>query len=144
MIEMRFPEEGAYDDIVIMYRLLAEANRIAYHGLLKYTFYRHEGNNSAWTSNHSLLTPEALDAYLEAYQDRTSYLCERFPDNALLWRYFQWSFQISMVEKIARHNLKDCAEIADGLRMGLSEHREEFLHCSYAKDFEKEWFLQFV
>ena len=144
MTELRFPEQGAYDDIVIMYRLLAEANRIAYHGLPKYTFYRHEGNNSAWTSNHSLLTPEALDAYLEAYQDRTSYLCGRYPNNALLWQYFQWSFQISMVEKVARLNLKDCAVIAEELCLGLAKHREEFLHCSYAKDFEKEWFLQFV
>jgi len=144
MIELRFPEQGAYDDIVTMYRLLAEANRIAYHGLPKYKIYRHESNNSAWSSNHSLLTPEALDAYLEAYQDRTSYLCGRFPDNAPLWRYFQWSFQISMVEKVARYNLKDCAEITEGLRMGLSEHREEFLNSIYSQDFEKGWFVYYV
>lgn len=144
MIELRFPEQGAYDDIVIMYRLLAEANRIAYHGLPKYTFYRHESNNSAWTSNHSLLTLEALDAYLEAYQDRTSYLCGRFPDNALLWRYFRWSFQISMVEKITRLKLSDCYGRRDTLVCELREHRDEFLNSNVAADFEKGWLEMFV
>lgn len=61
MTNLRFPEDGIYDDIALMYKLLAEAETIAYHGLPKYTFYRHEGNNSAWTTNHSLLTPETLD-----------------------------------------------------------------------------------
>lgn len=144
IIELRFPEQGAYDDIVIMYRLLAEANRIAYHGLPKYTFYRHESNNSAWTSNHSLLTLEALDAYLEAYQDRTSYLCGRFPDNALLWRYFRWSFQISMVEKITRLKLSDCYGRRDTLVCELREHRDEFLNSNVAADFEKGWLEMFV
>ena len=40
--KLRFPEEGSYDDIALMYKLLAEAERVAYHGLPKYTFYRHE------------------------------------------------------------------------------------------------------
>lgn len=48
-------------------KLIANAERVAYHGLPKYTFYRHDNNNSAWTTNHSLFTPEILDEYLESY-----------------------------------------------------------------------------
>ena len=35
MEKLRFPEEGAYDDIALMYKLLAGAKRVAYHGLPK-------------------------------------------------------------------------------------------------------------
>ena len=44
---LRFPEEGSYDDIALMYKLLARAKRTAYHGLPKYTVYRHPGSCTA-------------------------------------------------------------------------------------------------
>uniref|UniRef100_UPI0025E5E35E glycosyltransferase family 2 protein n=1 Tax=uncultured Oscillibacter sp. TaxID=876091 RepID=UPI0025E5E35E len=106
--DLRFPEEGAYDDIALMYKLLAGAERVAYHGLPKYTFYRHEGNNSAWTTDHSLLDAATLDEYLHAYRTRTEWLSGLFPDSAPAWRYFEWSFMISMVEKISRLRIPGC------------------------------------
>ena len=74
MKTLRFPEQGAYDDIALMYRLLASAGRVAYHGLPKYVFRRHAGNNSSWTTHHELLTPETLEEYLNAYRVRTKWL----------------------------------------------------------------------
>ena len=79
--DLRFPEEGSYDDIALMYKLLAGAKRVAYHGLPKYTFRRHEGNNSAWTTNHSLLNRETLEEYLTAYRTRTEWLGGLFPES---------------------------------------------------------------
>ena len=105
MKDLRFPEEKKFDDIVLMYRLLAEAKTVVYHGLPKYTFYRHPGNHSAWTTNYDLLTPEMLEEYLEAYRIRTQWLSERFPKSAEAFQYFEWSFMISMVEKIERYHL---------------------------------------
>ena len=92
MMNSKFPEDGTYDDIALMYKLLAEAKRVAYHGLPKYTFFRHSGNNSAWTTDHSLLTAETLEEYLSAYRTRTEWLCRKFPDKAQTWQYFEWSF----------------------------------------------------
>lgn len=86
---LRFPEERAYDDIALMYRLLAGAKAVAYHGLPKYTFYRHEGNNSAWTTDHALLNAATLDEYLGAYRTRTEWLSGLFPDRSPVWRYFE-------------------------------------------------------
>ena len=141
---LRFPEEGLYDDIAMMYRLLALPKRVAYHGLPKYTFYRHENNNSAWTTNHSLLTPQTLDEYLHEYRARTEWLSGLFPDSAGAFRYFEWSFMISMVEKITRLQIKGCEKQRKALIETLSQNRAEFLNSKHTLDFEKEWMRQYV
>ena len=141
---LRFPEDGTYDDIALMYRLLAEAKTVAYHGLPKYTFYRHEGNNSAWTTNHELLTPETLEEYLTAYRTRTEWLSERFPDCAAAFQYFEWSFMISMVEKIDRLNISACGAQRARMENELRIHRKEFLCAPEIQGFEKEWIEEYI
>ena len=141
---LRFPEDGTYDDIALMYRLLAEAKTVAYHGLPKYTFYRHEGNNSAWTTNHELLTPETLEEYLTAYRTRTEWLSERFPDCAAAFQYFEWSFMISMVEKIRRLGLRNCKGQEKQMKKNLWEYREKFLNCPEILDVERDWMGKYI
>lgn len=144
MEHLRFPEDGAYDDIALMYRLLAEAKRVAYHGLPKYTFYRHPGNNSAWTTDHRLLTPETLDEYLRAYRVRTQWLSEKFPSSAKAFQYFEWSFMISMVEKIERLGLRGCQRQLEAMRAELRAARASFLKSPEILDFEKDWMEQYI
>jgi glycosyltransferase involved in cell wall biosynthesis len=141
---VRFSEIAQYDDIELMPRILARANRVAYHGLPKYTFARHGSNNSAWTTDHRLLDAETLDEYLRVYSERTNWLSERFPNNAAYWRYFNLSFQISMVEKVTRIGLVDCYTLRDGLVAELRKHRNEFMNCPWILDFEKEWMERYV
>lgn len=141
---LRFPEDGAYDDIALMYRLLAEAKGVAYHGLPKYTFYRHENNNSAWTTNHSLLSGETLDEYLNAYRTRTQWLSERFPNSADTFRYFEWSFMISMVEKVHRLGLRGCERQLAHMEHELKVHREDFLCAPEILGFEKQWMENYI
>ena len=136
---LRFPDGAVYDDISLMYRLLAEAKTIAYHGLPKYTFYRHEGNHSAWTTNHRLLTAEILNEYRTTYRTRTDWLIGKFPESAATFRYFEWSFLISMVEKINRLNIPGCEQELAAMTGELADHREEFLRCPEILDFEREW-----
>ena len=142
--ELRFPKDGAFDDIALMYKLLAYANRVVYYGLPKYTFYRHESNNSAWTTNHSLLNAAILDEYLESYRKRTEWLSKRFPGSAGEFRYFEWSFMISMVEKINRLNLRDCRKQLNDMVAVLKLNREEFLASSELCDFEREWMEKYI
>lgn len=141
--EIRFPENEKYDDISQMYRLLALANRVAYHGLPKYTFYRHESNNSAWTTNHSLLTAETLDEYLDNYRKRTVWLSELFPNSADVWRYFEWSFMISMVEKVNRLRLTGCDAQCEIMVSTLRRHKDDFVNSPYIQDFEIEWMRKY-
>lgn len=141
---LRFPEGSVYDDIALMYRLLARAGRVAYHGLPKYTFYRHGGNVSAWTTDHRLLTPQTLDEYLAAYRTRTVWLCETFPQNAAAWQYFEWSFMISMVEKIHRLKIAGCEGQLAHMTAELRRHQEEFFQAPQLLGFEREWMKEHV
>lgn len=144
MDDLRFPENGSYDDIALMYKVLANAQKVAYHGLPKYTFYRHEGNNSAWTTNHSLLNAETLDEYLYAYRNRTIWLSERFPKSANTFKYFEWSFMISMVEKINRFGLKGCDRQLEHMVKELSDNKQFFLNCPEILGFEKDWVERYI
>lgn len=135
----RFSERAKYDDIELMPRILAIANCVAYHGLPKYTFYRHETNNSAWTTNHSLLDSETLSEYLRVYRERTTWLCAYFPNKISAWQYFEWSFMISMVEKIVRLEIEGCGECLNTMRGELRKNRDAFLNSGFMKDFEREW-----
>jgi len=142
--KIRFCETAKYDDIELMPRIIASANKIVYHGLPKYTFERHENNNSAWTQNHELLDSQTLDEYLNAYRVRTKWLCERFPNSAAAWRYFEWSFMLSMVEKISRLGIVGCDEQKGRMIKELRENCEEFLSGGFVLGFEREWVGKFV
>ena len=139
-----FPEDSTFEDIAVTYRILAKTKRVAYHGLPKYTFYRHESNNSAWTTNHRLLTAQILDEYLRVYRTRTEWLSELFPNSIQSWRYFEWSFMISMVEKITRLEIPGCERQLSAMRTELSAHRAEFLNAPETLEFEKEWMEKFI
>ncbi|MCL2080208.1 MAG: glycosyltransferase [Oscillospiraceae bacterium] len=137
--KIRFSESDKYDDIFQMYRLLAFSKKVAYHGLPKYTFYRHETNNSAWTTNHNLLNAETLDEYLSAYRERTAWLSGLFPNSAGAWRYFEWSFMISMIEKINRLGITDCDKQLGAMVGVLRDNKDEFLGGGFILEFEREW-----
>jgi len=141
---IRFLETGRYDDITLLYKILAEAKVVVYHGLPKYKVYRHESNNSSATTKDGLITPAYLDAYRQAYRERTVWLCKRFPHYAGYWWYFDFSFQISMVNKILSNSLKDCEEHLKAMRCELSEHYDDFMNSAYALDFEKAWMEEYI
>ena len=142
--QLHFPEKDKYDDISQMYRLLACANHVAYHGLPKYTFYRHENNNSAWTTNHAMLNAETLEEYLKTHRKRTEWLSEVFTDSVGTWRYFEWSFMISMVEKIKRLGIAECEAQLGRMIEILRDNLNEFMECELILDFEKEWVENYV
>ena len=142
--EFRFPENAKYDDIALMYRVMASAKKIAYHGIPKYTFYRHDNNNSAWTTNHNLLDAKTLDEYLDSYRTRTEWLSERFPNSAMTFQYFEWSFMISMVEKINRHEIQGCEKQLDSMIGTLKKYHKEFINCIEIQSMEKKWVEKYI
>jgi glycosyltransferase involved in cell wall biosynthesis len=141
---LRFPKEGRYDDIALMHKVLAAARTVAHKGAPQYVFSRHGSNNSDWTLNHGMLTAETLNEYLSVYRERTLWLSERFPNSAGAWRYFEWSFMLSMVEKIIRLELKGCETQLNAMLAELRENREEFLSGGFVQNFEREWAEKYV
>ena len=140
----RFLETGKYDDIYLMPKILARANVVAYHGLPKYDFMRHESNNSAWTQNHKLLEAQTLQEYLDVYRERTEWLIGLYPASEPKWRYFEWSFMISMVEKIHRLKLKGCEKQLAYMTEALVANRDAFINSPEILEFEKEWMERYV
>ena len=142
--ELRFPEEVKYDDITLMYRLLANAGIVVYYGLPKYIVCRHEQNTSAWTTKHGLLDSHTLNEYLDAYRKRTEYLSEKFPRSSASFKYFEWSFMISMVEKINRLNIIGCDKQLAYMKDVLSTNKSDFINSKEILDFELEWVKEMI
>lgn len=141
---VRFSQTAKYDDIELMPKIIASAQRVAYHGLPKYTFDRQSDNHSAWTTNHSLLESKTLAEYLLVIDKRTEWLSAKFPVAAPQWRYFKWSFMLSMVEKVSRLELADCYGLREKMLAELYVNRTEFRHCEWIYAFEEEWVTAYV
>lgn len=142
--EIRFFSEGKYDDIRVTYKYFASANRIVAHGLPKYCFWRHPGNNSAFTTNDLLLTPEQLDEYFDAFRERTEYLSQKLPKIAEYAQYSEWSYMISMCNKISIFNLSSCQKQLEFVKRVLSEHYYEFYNSKFIEDFEREFMRKYI
>ncbi len=142
--KIRFSNNGSYDDITTTYRYFANAKVVAIHGIQKYTFYRHPENNSSAATKHHLLNPVQLREYLNAFRDRTEYISKIIPHLTGMARYSEWSYMISMIEKIHRYSLKNCNEELKFMQQELMAHRDEFYHGVYIEGFEKEWMKRYI
>ncbi len=134
---LEFPIHSQFDDIWLTYRLLAKANIVAYHGLLKYHISRHSGNNSAWTDDYSLLNNAILAEYIQAYGKRHAFLCSRFPNQFEAFSYYYCSFMLSMLSKIDKHNLNDCQALRPQILSILADNYQLFKQSPYLSNTEK-------
>lgn len=142
--KIRFLETGNYDDITVGYKYLANARKIVAHGLPKYCFRRHETNNSAFTTNDILLKPKQLEEYFLAFRERTVYLSKLLPEIANYAQYSEWSYMISMCNKIVSNSLWDCQKQLDIVKKELKKNYNEFYNSIYIKKFEKEFMLKYI
>jgi glycosyltransferase involved in cell wall biosynthesis len=140
----RFLETGKYDDVSTAYKYFVNAKKVVAHGLPKYVFYRHDGNNSSAATKHHLLNPEQLFEYLKAYNDRTLYIADHLPSLIPLARYSEWSYMISMIEKINKFNLTNCNEPLEFMKIQINENLDEFLNGGFILKFEKEWVRRYL
>lgn len=139
-----FEENCRNEDIHTQYKYLLDANKISMYGLDKYYILRHRNNVSGFTSAANQWNKEIMTDYLRAYRNRTEYIEKKAPSIASLARYCEWSFWISMVDKITKHDLKDCLNIKNDLVSKLNSVKEEFLSHPEIKDFEKNWMEEYV
>jgi glycosyltransferase involved in cell wall biosynthesis len=143
--KVRFNETGKYDDISTTYRYFVNARRVAAHGLPHYCFYRHPGNNSSAATKFALLNAKQLEEYLRAFRERTDYIRSELPEVGDCALYSEWSYMISMVEKIDRYKPKaDCGRPLSFMREELSKYCDEFLSSPYIQPFEKIWMERYI
>lgn len=142
--DIKFPLNGIHDDIATTYKLFANAELTAVHGKGMYYFYQHDGNNSGEARNHKYLNNRQLTEYLSVFHERTMYLSKMLPNLSLFSKWCEWSYMISMVEKINRFKIKDCAELLSKMIIELKQNKELFLDNRFTQDFEKEWMEMYI
>lgn len=142
--KIRFLETGNYDDITVGYKYLANAKKVVVHGLPKYCFKRHETNNSAFTTNDKLLNPKQLEEYFCAFRERTEYISKLLPEIADYAQYSEWSYMISMCNKIVTNNLTNCQQQLDFIKRELTKNYGEFYNSDYIQEFEREFMRKYI
>ena len=142
--KIRFSNTGKYDDISTTYRYFANAKVVAAQGVPKYTFYRHSGNNSSAATKHHLLNSDQLHEYISAFRERTEYISKIIPQLGDMARYTEWSYMISMVEKIHRYKLTSCDKQLYFMKHELRKYWDEFFNGSFIEEFEKEWMERYI
>lgn len=139
-----FRENSIYDDIAVIYKYFASARCTAGEGKPKYYCYRHPGNHSAFTTNDALLRPEQLDEYFSVFRERTIYLSAVLPEIADYAQYSEWSYQISMCNKIIRNHLTNCREQLAYVVRELTQNQDMFYNSPYIEEFEREYMRQYI
>ena len=142
--EIRFATNRRFEDIHTTYKYFAEAKKVVAYGIPKYRILRHDRNNSGFTTNDKLLTPEQLDEYFEAFRERTVYLTEKLPTIADYAQYSEWSYMISMCNKIEKNHLDNCRKQLEFVKKELTEHYEEFYESPYIEEFEREFMRKYI
>lgn len=140
----RFSESDQYEDIGLMYKVLADASKVVASNLPKYHVVRHETNHSAITEKDSMITKAYINDYRRLYRTRTMWLCEKFPKQKEYWWYFDWSFQISMIHKIVSNDLMECSEHLEEMKREIKRNKEVFINSIHILSYEKSWVEEYI
>ena len=137
--DIRYEETGKYDDISVMYKIYAKAEKVVAGGRPLYTFRRHVGNNSGFTTNKKMITPDQLKEYLKAFHQRTEYLSKCFPEEKDFFLYQELSYMISMCKSIKEYELKSCENEYLIMFRVIKENLNILYLCPWLKQGEKEY-----
>lgn len=142
--KIRFNELSKYDDIAIGYKLVASSNLVVAYGKPKYLILRHANNNSKFTTNDLYITPNQLEEYFKVFRERTIYLSNKLPEIADFVQYTEWSYMISMCNKITRNRLVQCSEQLKYVKKTLAQNFDKLYKSEFIEDFEKELMNMYI
>lgn len=133
---IRFIENVIVDDIHVIYKVFANADVIAAQGRPLYSFRKHGSNMTNYIQTNKL-SPELLREYLSAFQKRTEYLSAKVPGITARVRYSEWSYMISMCDKIKRYSCTDCTQLYNQMIKTLRGNINEFINSPFITDREE-------
>lgn len=139
-----FQKESVHEDIFVTYKLFANAGVIAASGEPKYYFVKHDTNISGFTMKDSLITPDQLEEYFRAFRERTHYLSSKLPEIKDYVQYCEWSFLISMCNKILVNDLQDCKEQLEKIKKELKLNYDDFYESRFIEEFEKKFMVKYI
>jgi len=140
---IRFKENVLVDDIHVIYKVFATANKVAARGKPLYRFTKHDHNMTGFI-HQNRLNADILNEYLAAFRERTIYLSEKVPAIAQRARYSEWSYMISMCMKIRASGDPELLAVYDKMIGQLNNDRQEILACPYTTESEISFLQQHV
>jgi glycosyltransferase involved in cell wall biosynthesis len=132
---LKFKENVLVDDIHIIYKVFAQAERVIAGGKPLYNFVKHSSNMTGFIQTEKL-SPELLSEYLSAFSERTKYLTAIVPAITDRVRYSEWSFMISMCNKIMTNNLIECYELYQSMSGLLKQNYTEIISAPFIREDE--------
>lgn len=127
---IKFPEDVLVDDIHVTYKVFARADIVVAKGIPLYYFTKHKSNMTNFIQSNRF-TPELLKEYLSMYKERTKYLSENIPPIKKRAIYSEWSYMISMCDKIKKYNCKNCYEQYMYMKNRLKNNYQRILKCNF-------------
>lgn len=135
--KIRFKNNVLVDDIHIIYKVFANANIVVAQGNPLYYFVKHDNNMTNFIQSNKL-TADLLNEYLSMYRMRTQYLSERIPAITERSRYSEFSYMVSMCNKIEEYEIIGCEEQYNYMIKSLTDNYEEFSNSPFISKEEKE------
>ena len=135
--ELRFPEGVLVDDIHIIYKVFANANTLVVKGIPLYNFTKHDNNMTSFIQSNKF-TPELLNEYLYMYRERTRYISQKVPEVKNRAKYSEWSYMISICNKIKKYKNLECEEQYNHMIIELKKNYDEILQSSFIRKDEIE------
>ncbi len=142
--EFPFVEHYKNEDLHTQYKYFLASKVVVIHGVDKYYITRHTSNVSGFTSNASAWDRQTISDYWDAYRNRTLYIKDHAPSLYDYAKYCEWSFMISMVDKITTYKLDGCTDLREKLVGELKEHLTEFLATEELQPFERKWIHDYI
>ncbi|WP_069998869.1 glycosyltransferase family 2 protein [Cellulosilyticum sp. I15G10I2] len=127
---LRFPVGALVDDIHIIYKVFSNANTIVAQGTPLYHFTKHDNNMTSFIQSNNL-SADLLNEYLLMYRERTEYLSEKIPLIKPRARYSEWSYMISMCDKIVRYQCEGCEQPLAQMVQQLEENYNNILKSPF-------------
>jgi glycosyltransferase involved in cell wall biosynthesis len=124
------------NDIHLTYKHFALAENVVAQGVPKYYFYKHGSNVTSYIQTNTL-TPELLEQYLWAFANRTRYLSRKVPGIEAFARYSEWSYMLSMCNKIQTLDINSCNEQYEKMLTSININVAEFSSSPYLTEDEK-------
>lgn len=141
--EIRFIEDVLVDDIHVIYKVFANANIVVAQGTPLYHFRKHDGNMTGFIQTDEL-TPALLKEYLSMYKERVNYLSKKVPAITLRAKYSEWSYMISMCNKIKIYDYKECVDVYNYMVDNIKLNYSEIINCPFTTDTEKSLIREYV
>lgn len=138
----RMHGQQAKRDIYREYRRINRIHKMVVSGDPKYYFYRHDSNMSGLNTAEQI-TPQKMRQHLDGNRDRTLWLSQEMPEISDFVHYCEFSFMISLYQRIYALQVSSCYVIAEEMMKALQDNRQVLHTYPWYTEQEKRFLKQY-